>query len=278
MTIKIWSSYSCNNSSSYRLVAKFADAETAEVVAAEVEKFLSAHAHEVDGRGDYSEDLSTVQLAIGTKYGFTWGDGLNWGGGEMIGDEPDLFVENEVLIVQHTYCSGLGDLPLLLEKLGASDIDDDDGRTVNVSILFRAVAGTDPTLDSELATMFAQLEGDEPRVSPLRAPWAMDESSYGNVAWFRDAGTVGLYVPLDPRDLANLKTWLAERAIENPVIRICEPADFHAFWAIAKARCTACQGSLDYLDPRLHDIEAPQLVCRACGGLYELSTFVPSKP
>jgi hypothetical protein len=23
----------------------------------------------------------------------------------------------------------------------------------------------------------------------------------------------------------------------------------------------------------LHDIEAPQLVCRPCGGLYDLSTF-----
>lgn len=28
-------------------------------------------------------------------------------------------------------------------------------------------------------------------------------------------------------------------------------------------------------DPRIHDIDTPQLVCKPCGGLYEVSTFLP---
>jgi hypothetical protein len=275
MAIRIWKSFSCNNSSSFRIVAKFADAATAAATAEELKAFLAAHAAEVDQRDDYSEEPSAVQRDIGERYGFRWSASLYWGDSGLVGDEPDLFVEDNVLIVQHTYCGGgLGDLPVLLEKRGATFVDEKDSSTVDVSIVFRAVPGANPTLDAELATMFEQLESDDAVVEPLLAPWTMGHESYGSVAWFRDAGTVGLYVPLDPRDLPNVKAWLGERAIEKPILTIGDAGNFDAFWAIAKARCSACQAALEYLDPRLHDIETPQLVCKACGGLYDLQPFL----
>ncbi len=275
MTFKIWQSYSCNNSSSFRLVARFAGAPAAEAVATELREFLSAHAAEVDERGDYSEEPSEAQRVAGVKHGFTWGESLYWGDDGLVGDEPEVIVRNEVLIVQHTYCGGLGDIAGFLQALGASSAEEEDSRTVNVSLLFRAAPGAKPELDGELTTFFADLAARaDDRYAEHKAPWAEHET-YGKTAMFRDNGTVGMFLPVDPRDLAAMDRWLADHGIEKPSVQIEETADLVAFAAIAKARCTSCSGGLDYLDPRLHDIESPQLVCKPCGGLYELSTFLP---
>jgi hypothetical protein len=277
MTIQLWQSYSCNNSSSFRMIAKFATAETAAEIAAELEEFFHVHAAEVDGQDHDSEEPSQTQLELGDKYGFTWTSGLYWGSGGLIGDEPALYVEDKVLVVQHTYCGGFGDLPRYLATRGATSVDHKDSSSVDITLLFRSTRDTDATLEAELAELFAQLDPDDPNdtfVDELRTPWHLDHEVGGSVAWFRDAGTVGIHAPIDPRDLANLKIWLGERGIDQPVIRIGEKSDFETFWAIANARCTACQGALDYLDPRLHDIETAQLVCKPCGGLYELATFL----
>src|SRR5262249_20875167 len=154
--------------------------------ARELEAFFVAHAVEVDERGDYSEEPTAVQRDIGEKHGFTWSASIYWGDAGLVGDEPDVFVEDKVLIVQHTYCGGgLGDLPVLLEKRGATSVDEKDSRTVDVSILFRAPTGANPTVDAELATMFAQLEDGDTDVELLEAPWTMNHESWGSVAWFR---------------------------------------------------------------------------------------------
>lgn len=274
MTVKIWNSYSCNNSSSYRIVARFETPQAAEAVAAELREFFPVHAAEVDNLGDYSEEPSEAQLAIGAKHGYTWGESLYWGDGGLVGDEPDVFTHHEILIVQHTYCGGLGDLSGLLKSLGATSTDDADERAINVSLLFKTSG--DAGVDAELAPLFEQLAGrTNDRYKEIKAPWAEHET-YGNAAWFRDSGSVGIFLPVDPRDLAALEGWLAEHQIDKPSIQIGENQDLRAFEAIAKAACSSCGARLDYLDPRIHDIETKQLVCKPCGGLYELATFLPT--
>lgn len=276
--IRIWQSYSCNNSSSYRVVATFTDAATAKSVEKELDEVMSIHAAEVDARGEYRDEPTEATRALGDKYGFVWGDLMAWGTGPLIDDQPNIFVEDTVLIVQHTYCGGgLGSgLDAYLEARGATVSSDDSG-TVMVSLLFRAAPGTIDYLDDELAKMFAQ-RGEDPadfNVEPLTAPWDMDDEAYGDFTYFRDAGTVGLHFPLDPGDLRNVKNWLRIRGIETYAIRIEHGDDKLDFEAIRKARCTSCTGTLEYLHPALHDIESPQLVCRPCGGFYEVSTFKP---
>lgn len=271
MTVKIWQSYSCNNSSSFRIIARFAGSQAAEAVAAELREFFPLHAAELDQRGDYSETPSEAQLALGAKHGFAWAESLHWGDDGLAGDEPDVFVRDEVLIVQHTYCGGFGELTDLLQNVGASDADEQAERTVNVSLLFRAPPGEE--LDKDLNDLFAQLANRKDRFSDFKAPWATHET-YGETAHFRDTGSVGIYLPVDPRDLAALDKWLLDREIK-PSLMIDERGDLAAFLAISKATCTACSGHLDYLDPRIHDIETPQLVCKPCGGLYELGAFLP---
>jgi len=276
MTIKVWRSYSCNNSSSYRLVAKFATPAEAEAVAAELRAWFPTHSEEMDNRGDYSEEPSEAQRELGARYGFTWDESLYWGDSELTGDEPEVFTHDHVLIVQHTYCGGLGDLGSFVKARGASTSDEQDTRSVEISVLFRAPAPSSE-LDGELAQLFEQLATRKDDWTEIKGPWQGSHDAYGKATWFRDTGTVGLYMPIDPRDLATFDRWLTERGVDQRVLQIDEPADRTTFAAIGGARCTSCGGPLDYLDPRLHDIETPQLVCKPCGGLYELATFLPAK-
>lgn len=274
MAIQIWNSYSCNNSSSFRLVAKFANPIAASEVAAELRRFFPEHAEEIDARDDYSEEPSEAQRAFAVKHGLTWGESMYWGDGGLVGDEPEVFVRGELMIVQHTYCGGFGELSSVIEKLGATSTDEQDSRAVGVSLLFRVPPAITGELDRELTDLFAQLDRRKTeRYAEIKAPWAEHET-WGDCAWFRDPGAIGIYLPVDPRDLDNLDRWLADRAIDRPSLQIEDHRDLATFTAIATARCTACNAQLEYLDPRLHDIEHPQLVCRPCGGLYEVATFL----
>ena len=79
MTVQIWQSYSCNNSSSYRLVARFATAADARAASAELDTLLAAHAREIDARDGYRREPSAVQRDLAAKYGFTWSEVISWG-------------------------------------------------------------------------------------------------------------------------------------------------------------------------------------------------------
>lgn len=277
MTIRIWQSYSCNNSSSFRMVARFTDAGTAKAVTEELDAFLSVHAAEVDARIAYSDDPTQASIELGKKYGFEWSDLLFWGSGPLVEDMPELFVEDNVLIVQHTYCGGgFGDgLPAFLAARGAQ-VQPETESGIQMSLLFQP--SNDPYLDDELTTMFSQrTDPEDMTVEPLKAPWTMDKDAHGNFTFFRSPGVVGLHFPTSPRDIANVKAWLRIREIRNPVIRIDVRDDAIDFDEIGKARCRSCNGPLEYLHPGLHDIEVPQLVCRPCGGFYDLAAFLPPK-
>jgi hypothetical protein len=286
MTIRIWHSYSCNNSSSYRLIAKFHDPAEAKLAAEELAEFFAAHAMQIDARltaanfTNYSEDPSEAQLALAAKYGFRWGpELLYWGDSRLVGGEPDLIIHDTTLIVYHSYCGGgLGAVPAYLRARGAEGVQEDES-DLALTVLFRSLPGANFALDAELARIAETLDEEEddgePRwLEPVPAPWPHHHKCYGYVAMFRDAGAAGIHMPVNPRDLERVKTWLADRGIEHSSIRIDESEDERVFRTVRSARCRSCDGALDYLDPRIHDIETPQLVCKPCGGLYELSAFL----
>lgn len=285
MTIAIWQSYACNNSSSYRLIARFRDAETAAQVAAELQAFFKQHAEQIDERlqaADYSEDASEAQQALAAKYGFEWGTGfLVWGDEAMTGDEPEVILHDTTLIVYHGYCGGgLGPgVPNYLAAHGATGIDE-AGDDVTVSLLFRHTRGR-TQLDEELDRFFDVVANEEEEdiaqplyMKPVPMLWPRENQAYGNVSVFRDSGTVGLHLTVHPHDLQAISKWIADRMIENVSFQVGTVDDEPVFRAIRHARCRSCDGPLDYLDPRLHDIETPQLVCKPCGGLYDVSAFL----
>lgn len=236
--IRIWRSYACNNSSSFRLIALFETPAMAAEVTDELRAFFRVQAEQVDAALIDDDTVpSQAQLDLAKRYGFEARGQLYWGYRRLSGNEPVLVCEGDTVVVQHGYCGGFQELLGYFAARGAVT-DHRDGSQIELSMLFRAAP------DVEM-------------------PWAVV---------FRDANTVGAYLTIKAESYATLKAWFAERDIV-PVIRIDEARDRALFERIAKARCTACGGGLDYLDPRLHDIETPQLVCKPCGGLYDLSAF-----
>jgi hypothetical protein len=275
MEIRVWNSFSCNNSSSYRLVARFETASAAAETVTELRAFFKAHALEVDELvegGDFPDAPPDAQEALGKKYGFEWSDVLSWGDDMLEGDEPTVASKDDVLIVFHTYCGGFGDLPKYLRARGAK-VEREETEPPYASVVFALPEPKNAALEAEIDWILAQIGEDGSReVSPFRAPF-VENDCYGTAAFFRDAKTVGLYFPISPEDLPNIKVWLAKHGVKNPSVRLCAYEDDAKFVAISKARCTACKGLLEYLDPRIHGIDREHLACPACGGMFEVENF-----
>jgi hypothetical protein len=267
MTIRIWQSFACNNSSSFRLVGRFASAEDAAAAELELRTFLADP--------DPMLELVTVpgstpDLALAAKYGLLL-DIQEWGGNPPYPSEDllELGTTEEVLVAYHPYCLGFPrSLPEYLQLRGAREVEKQRTGQPTVSLLFPRT----PALDAELDELFPRIDAWDGR-GPLVMPWG---KSLGRATYFRDAATIGLYARIEPNDLAACRRWFAERGVA-PVIRLCEDADEQRYAAIAAARCASCSGPLEYLDPRLHDIETPQLLCRPCGGFFDLAAFAPSE-
>ncbi len=280
--IRVWQSFSCNNSSSYRLVARFADAKTAKDASGELSKFFTEHATQmdklIDESGEFPEKPTPAALALAKKYGFTWKKYLMWGDDSLVGDEPSVTAEGDVLVVYHTYCGGFGgDVQSYLKARGAT-VEKEARSAPTVSVLF-----TLPPKPNKLVNAIKKLLGDDEELAEdeieVKPPWSkMRSELYGTVAVFSDGKTMGFYLPVYPQELPLLKAWLAKEGVDKPSIRVCEYDDEKKFRAISKARCLACDGALEYLDPRAHGIDKEQLVCKACGGMYELEAFMqPAK-
>ncbi len=279
MTIKIWQSYSCNNSSSFRLVARFADKAAAKSAAKDLDAFFKAHAVEMDAvmeANDYTWPskwpCSAVEFAKENK--FSWGRHvLGWGDEGLTGDEPEIAIEDDVLLVYHSYCGGFGaGVPAYLKARGARKVEREDTDGPIVTVMF-AYAGGNKKLDGDLKKLFAQVSEESREIEPLVTPWK-GRDHYGTAAFYRDAHTVAMVFPTEPADLLKIRGWLTKHGITKPSIRLCEYADEEKLVAIAGAKCEACNAALELWHPRLRDVETEQMACLSCGGLYEISTFV----
>jgi hypothetical protein len=125
-----WSSFSCNNSSDYRLIAEFDSPRAAEAMGAELTQFFTSHAKEHDKQSgaddfDWPGEPTNVARAFGKKYGHAWEEFLIWGDAELEGDEPSVGVVGRSLILYHGYSSGgFGpDVPRVLQKAGAKLVE-----------------------------------------------------------------------------------------------------------------------------------------------------------
>jgi hypothetical protein len=278
MRIRVWQSYSCNNSSSYRLVARFSDPSVASDVASELARFLLVHAQQMDAvmeEGDVPNDPSDAATYLAQKYGFEWSEIFTWGDEMLVGDEPSVASEGGVLVMYHSYCGGFPpEIATYLKARGAKEIEKQERSTPPVSVLFRVPKdeGGDKLRDqlTKLFTVESVTEGRQ--VEDFTGPWS-DREVYGDASFFSDGESIGFYVPIVPDELDDLKKWLAERGVDKPSIQLCEYGDLAKFDTIAKAKCAACQGTLKYLDPRVHGIEAEQLACAACGGMFDLKSL-----
>jgi hypothetical protein len=271
--IEVYRSFSCNNSSSYRLVARFSDAVRAEEVATELREFLTIHARETDNNAEgFFEGPSPAGTALAEKYGFEWTDSLGWGDDVQEGDEPKVVVEDKVVVVWHGYCNGFGDgIPAYFTKRGAN-VDPEGYEPPNLSALFR-VDGKQAALRESLEKIFSTINPTG-EMFHFQRPWA-PEDGWGDASWFFDGKTVGMYFPIWPDEIDAFKAWMKQVGAIDPVLCLCQFSDHVKFGGIHKARCTACKTEpLEYLDPRITKIDAEQLACTKCGGMFDLAPFI----
>lgn len=272
-TIQVWRSFSCNNSSSFRLVARFDNARDAEDVQKELTSFFAEHAKEMDRlmeEGDYPDEPCDLDKALAEKYSFEWTEPLSWGDDMQEGDEPSVTVHGGVVVIWHTYCGGFSDgIPNYLAKRGAK-VEGEESSRPPVSVVFEAHSDKAKALVDEFKKAFdGRVSEDGSRVEDFKPPWS-DHEGWGAASYFFDGTTLGFYVPFEPTSLDDLKKWLADGEAKNPTIRLCEYGDRIRFKAIANAKCTACNAPLQYVDATVHAIASAQLACKKCGGMFDL--------
>jgi hypothetical protein len=127
MKVQIWSSFSCNNSSDYRLVARFRDPMVAARLGKDLAAFFETYAKEFDA---YCEEHGSIPeeeplpsaAALAAKHGSEWNaeDILSWGDEGLSYGTPDVEVIGGVLAIYHDYCGGFTDnIVGVLEGAGA---------------------------------------------------------------------------------------------------------------------------------------------------------------
>ena len=286
MKIHVWRSFSSNNSSDYRLVARFESATRASEVAKELSEILTRHAEEIDAREDFDYDTpSEVQRKAGEKHGFAWTSPLYWGDEGLSGDEPSVGVAENTLVLYHTYCGGLEDgLGDYLTARGAT-LEGEDSSAPTVAVMLSLPAGAaGKKLEAELSAFFdqrtsgAQLDDWEgpPWPTDRRLPYADPEE----VLWFSDGETAAFYMPMDTGDLGGLQSYLKKRGAEGYRLLLCDEELTDRLRILSGARrCPECRATdLKLLVAESEKLEEDQLLCRGCGGMFTLGAVAAASP
>lgn len=231
MRVYAWNSYSCNNSSSYRLVGRFATAKQAEKFAKELETFFKTYGPEFD---DYVEkhdwDYRVVPPsaeAFAKKYGMKWKGILTWGDEGLKWGTPDVMTSGSTLVVYHDYCGGFGEtVPKILKKAGAKKIvhdRDNPGVTVTMK-LKKGKAGE--KVAAALSAWFSQGEDHDDVDAWGASPWDGEEiyASADETAWYSDGETFEFHLPMKLRDVDGLIAWLRKSSSDYD-LKLCADAE-----------------------------------------------------
>ncbi len=283
MEVHVWRSFSSNNSSAYRLVARFESAEQAKAAEPELLAFIEAHAKEVDETENYDEP-SAAEQALGKKYGYQVGGGypLSWGDEGLEGDEPTVAVSGKTLVMYHNYCGGLEDgFGSYLRAVGAKVLEE-ECEAPDVAVFFALPAGArGKKIREELATYFGQKEGgvslDDWSAPPPwvshehhRAPYAEAE----DVLYFSDGHHLGFLLPLELDELEGLQAYLKKSCIKDYRLLLCDDELKQKLTVLEQTtRCPECNAEgLRYLPAASEKLEEDQLLCDVCGGMFALDS------
>ena len=235
----VWTSYSCNNSSDFRLVAEFATPAQAAAMAAELAAFFAAHAKEYDARSldetadDWPGKPTQTAIAYGEKYGHKWREYLIWGDEQLTGDEPAVAALGSHVVLYHTYFSDAfgPDLPKVLGKAGAKLTEKraQDGPPV-IHGEFELPAGKPgERLAAQLAEFFAQRDAAEPHdFDPPRGMKFKQRGAVDEYAYCRDGAQIAFTWPLDPSALPAVEQHLEKAGARKLTLRLAgarEPAE-----------------------------------------------------
>ncbi|MBW2736169.1 MAG: hypothetical protein JRH20_27605, partial [Deltaproteobacteria bacterium] len=279
--IKVWQSFSSNNSSDYRLVARFGDAKSAKAAVKELQAFITAHAKEVDETGDI-DNPSQAQQDLAAKYNFDIANHpLCWGDEALVDDEPHVAVAETTLLMYHSYCGGLeygfGDF---LRAVGANTVEEASAPPT-IAVWFTLPSGAKGKKAQEaLEAFFAQRESNAYLSDwPMDPPWmAAGDLPYADpeeALWFSDGEQAAFSLPMNLRDLDDLEAWLKKNRIKDYRLLLCDGVVERKLQLLSKVkRCPECQAeNPKYLAAESESLEEDQLLCDACGGMFSLASI-----
>jgi hypothetical protein len=267
-TVKVWSAFASNNSSQYRLVARFAD----EAKTAKVAELLHALLGSMPSVHPSDERLSA-------DAGFDWDEFFPYGQE----DDPTVAVDRDVVALYHSYCLGFPpELTRWFEAQGATQVEKQEPAALQASVVFDAPGS--PELEP-VTVLFSDLMAKQAVLAkaknlwkhpPMKLPWSEESHWLGKAAYYADGAVVMLHFPVTPASLTAARAWLADRGVTAPVIRLCEYADEQKFRAMWAARCTGCGSDavLRYLAPARWGVDVEQLACRDCGAMFTLASVL----
>lgn len=290
--VEIWQSFSCNNSSSYYLVARFESGEKARASAEELEAFFAAHAEQTDAMWETDEDPLTTPTAaaqaLASKHGFEWSGYLMWGDEGLSGDEPSVYIVGDSVFVFHDYCGGFGDnVPAYLRAVGAAVVSEEDRGNPIVAVTLsvpdsdagREAAAAISAWLGALRDRAALEEGWVFQDDETTPPWGPDatedmefECGVPFPGW-NDGQTIGFAIEVSrPREWESIPGYLDKNGIADYRLTIDEPGIVERFRTIAAATCRECGASpLRFIDATAFKTPDDQLACDSCGGMFEIS-------
>lgn len=283
MDLFVFRSFSCNNSGGYYLVARFADPTRAAAIAHDLGELVRARAAldpDHTGTPEVAEaPIYAVFDAMGVRDGFDWRGILDIG--PYSTEDLAIDVDGGRLIVEHSYCDGFGtDLGAYLEANGAR-VEAVSWGTPFVSIFFRTPEPPSGALDQiveQLRAFFEHAEETKPK-GWRSVPWNVGQGEERHVSlsaddehrFFHSGRSIAFYLPLDIHLMRDLVTRLESAGAERLSARVFEARDREIIDALATARCLSCaESDLELFDRDDHDLTQDQLVCRRCGGMFEL--------
>ncbi|MBW2733922.1 MAG: hypothetical protein JRH20_16160 [Deltaproteobacteria bacterium] len=274
MKVHVWRSFSSNNSSDFRLVARFASVERTQEVRTELSAFMAAHAKDMDESEDY-DALSAAQEALAEDYDFKWSrDILTWGDEALSGNEPDVACADQTLVVYHPYCGGLDDLTPFLKARGATSVEDDDGMPEIGVQLTLAPGKAGERMRAALEAFFAQAETgatmDEWKEPPPWGPPTFRWADAETALFFCDGEHVLFQTCMELEGVQALEKYI--RKAKDFRLVICDAAFTRRMKTLMGAgHCPECHASgLRFLPSEGEKLEEDQLLCGACGGMFNL--------
>ena len=293
MKIEVWHSFSCNNSSSYYMVARFKTATEATGAAAEIRQFFEDHARDSAAMWEAGDDpISTpteAAKALAAKHGFEWTGYLAWGDEGMVDDEPWVFTVGETVLLYHSYCGGFGqNVPRYFEAVGADTGAEDRGNPI-VAVTFaipsdpaarQAASAIGEYIDS-LREMAADEEGwvFQNYILPPWGPHPTEDMEFEcGVPYpgWNDGHTIGFALELTQfGEWESIPMYLDKHNIADYRLTFDEPGIVKRFQAIAAATCRECGAApLRFIDGKTHDAPDDQLACDDCGGMFVVGELV----
>jgi tetratricopeptide (TPR) repeat protein len=238
MQVQIWRSFSCNNSSDYRLVARFRDPVVATKMRDELTAFFQEYGAEWDAyleEHDYSipeDEPLPAAAALAQQHGVTWKaqEILSWGDEGLADNEPDVAVVGTTLAIYHDYCGGFTDNIVRVLTAAGAEVDPEDSCPPDVSVRFTLPEGeAGEQMARELATFFDQKAVHEYMSDLEDPPWGgrrlMGDPS--SMFWYRDGQQFGFKMPLTPGSLDDLKAYLAN--VRDLDLRLCDAVELASF-------------------------------------------------